>query len=97
MNTAIFSLIDAVLIRPIDYPDPGRLVWITQYDPSVSHVEVWGSRADFLIWKHQANSFDAMAAYGDQELALATSNGVRTEGVVSVGGDFWKITGARPS
>jgi predicted permease len=61
-NTAIFSVVNAVLIRPLPYPNAGRLVLIneTMKDyPEPGAVSVM----NYLDWRKQATSFDAVAAY----------------------------------
>jgi putative ABC transport system permease protein len=57
-NTAVFSVVYSVILRPLPYPDPERLVWITQYFPRFDSRLVPGS--DFLAWQGHAQSFEAM-------------------------------------
>jgi putative ABC transport system permease protein len=95
LNTAVFSLVNAVLLRPPPYPDSERLVWITP------HSERWAqdtsaSRGDYLVWKQQTHVFERMAAYGTQDLNLIVGGEASQERIASTGGDFWEITGARP-
>jgi putative ABC transport system permease protein len=96
LNTAVFSLVSAVLLRPLPYPDPDRLLWISDYDPMFGQ-DTFASRGDYRIWKQQAQLFDRMAAYGTQDLALIVRDDASQERVASIGGDFWEITGARPA
>src|SRR5213595_490468 len=55
-NTAIFSVVNAVLLRPLAYKEPGRIV-------TLSHGG-WSpvAPADFLDWRAQSQSFEIMAA-----------------------------------
>jgi hypothetical protein len=62
-NTAIFSLLYAVLLRPLPYRDPGRLVWASQYAPRLDATLV--RAGTFLTWRDQNRSFEDMAAYDD--------------------------------
>src|SRR5688572_18153329 len=98
MNTAVFSVVNAVLLRPVSYPDAERLVWIAPY---VTDYESWRdnylSRADYLVWRQQARSFESMTAYGNQDLALGWRDDATQERVASVTGDVWSMTGARPA
>lgn len=55
-NTAIFSVVNSVLLRPLAYQDPGRLV-VVLHDGRLP-----ASPADFLDWQRQARSFQQMAA-----------------------------------
>jgi putative ABC transport system permease protein len=93
LNTAVFSLVHAVLLRPLPYPAAERLVWIAPYT-EVFGVDTWGSRGDYAIWRQQP-LFDAMTAYGTNDLNLEVAGQATQERVASIGGDFWTITGAR--
>ena len=94
LNTAVFSLVHAVLLRPLPYPDPERVLWIAP------HKEGWGdtsaSPGDYRIWRQQTRLFEKMTAYGTQDLNLVVGGKASQERIASVGGDFWAITGARP-
>jgi putative ABC transport system permease protein len=56
-NTAMFSVVDAVLLKPLPYPEPGRLV-------SVGESSVWfgASALNFVDWKRLNTSFEALSA-----------------------------------
>ena len=54
-NTAIFTVVDATLIRPLPYPHAERLVWLADYYPVLKAEIVSG--VDFLDWRAQAKSF----------------------------------------
>src|SRR5262249_33835113 len=61
-NTAIFSVVNALLLRPLPYTEPDRLLQIWQsYQPDLPKVGVSGG--DFQIWREQAASFAQIAAY----------------------------------
>ncbi len=63
-NTAIFSVVDGVLLRPLRYPDPERLVIIRTLVPS--HADVYPSlpaaAGGFLLWQAQVRAFESLAA-----------------------------------
>jgi putative ABC transport system permease protein len=95
LNTAVFSLVNAVLLRPLPYPDPERLVWLAPYDERFGQ-DTFASRGDYLVWKQQTHLFERMAAYGTQDLNLIVGGEASQERIASIGGDFWALTGARP-
>src|SRR5256714_13917512 len=60
-NTAIFSLVNAVILRPLPFPDPDRLVWV------FGNIRNGGNRAsiaplDFLDYRNQNKTFEQLAA-----------------------------------
>src|SRR5215208_3001572 len=68
-NTAIFSLVNAVVIQPLPYPDPDRLVWMW------GNIRNGGNRAsvaplDFLDFRNQNKTFEQFAASFTVPLAL---------------------------
>src|SRR5262245_59289936 len=67
-NTAILSVVDAVLLRPLPFKEPGRLVWFWGIEPALPHTTL--SAADFLDYQAQNNSFDEMAAYRNRSFTL---------------------------
>lgn len=95
MTTAMFSVVNAVLLRPIPYPDADRLIWIAPSDPDFP-PDSWVSRADYLLWKAQAHSFEAFTAYGNTERALVYGGESITVQIASISDDFWAICGAKP-
>ena len=60
-NTAVFSVINTLLLRPLPYADPSRLVTVWEVTP-LGKDNVSGSPANYLDWQETSTSFDAMAA-----------------------------------
>ena len=59
-NTAIFTLVDASLLRPLAYPDSGRIVFIAERPPHSSDL-VQVHPFNFLEWRARSQSFEALA------------------------------------
>jgi putative ABC transport system permease protein len=93
MNTAVFSVVNSVLLRPLPYPDSDRLVWLAIFDETINRPRLMGP--DFLDYRAQAQSVERAAAYNFRSAAIATANQATQTGFASVAGDFWSITGAR--
>src|SRR5262245_28729988 len=99
-NTAIFSAVNGVLLHPLAYPDPDRLVVVWGRHTTIGRETA--SLPDFLDWRAQASSFEALAAMtntrfnvtgaGEPEVVnggIATANLLHVFGVVpSVGRGF---------
>lgn len=93
MNTAVFSVVNTVLLKPLACPNPERLVWLGEYDPNIQRDWVW--MPDFFEWRRRAQSYAGMAAYGYHQAAIETGQGAMQVTGVYVAGDFWNVTGAR--
>ena len=94
MSTAVFSVMNAVLLRSLSYPEADRLVSLATYDPAANEDIV--PRFDFRSWKTQARSFDRMVAYSSGDVTVAAGDRSLQARVASVSPDFWEISGARP-
>jgi predicted permease len=68
-NTAIFSVVQGVLLAPLPYSQPDRLVLVWQYNLTLKHP-ISVSYPDFLDWQREARSFQQMAAYDSQDRNL---------------------------
>jgi putative ABC transport system permease protein len=94
MNTALFSVVNAVLIRPLPYPAADRLFWVSIVNERFNMEFVPGP--DYFDWKRQAQSFDAMAAYSVGNLTLGIGGEAEQTGVASVSAELLPMLGAQP-
>ena len=62
ISLAIFTFLDAVLIRPLPYYHPSRLAFVTESVPLLPRANL--SYPDYLDWKASAKSFQSLAGYG---------------------------------
>src|SRR5437763_10530084 len=61
-NTAIFSVIDAVLLRPLPYKNPALLAWTTLQFPSGGILSSFVPHPVYFAWRDQNNAFSGIAA-----------------------------------
>jgi len=69
-NTAIFSVVNAAILRPLPYPDPARLAVLWGNVKRLRVERRGASYPDYRDWRDQSRSFEAMAAFDGAELAL---------------------------
>src|SRR5277367_4835549 len=63
-TTAVFSLVNAVLLRPLPFPESDRLMWLSQQDHSLSgSVAESLSYPDYFDWRTQKHTFSGLASY----------------------------------
>jgi hypothetical protein len=60
-NSAIFSVVDALLLRPLPYPDPDRLAAVWLHSPAIGILRDWPSPGQYVDIQNQNHSFDQMA------------------------------------
>jgi len=94
-NTAVFSVVNGVLLRPLPFEDPDELVFVSERSRRGGSMSAaW---ANFRDWRAASGSFEGLAAYssgtttvlGGEEPAWAT--------VAFVSEDFWRVFGVAPS
>ena len=95
-NTAIFSVIDSVLLRRLPYSDPSSLVVVWEKDSQYPNHHNTVSPPDFLDWSSRNAVFAGMAGMYDQHANL-TGNGLPQEVVLQdVTSNFFSVLGVRP-
>ncbi len=103
-NTAIFSLVHAVLLRPLPFPEANRIVALWEAPPKGGNSPAFGSRrnqnpvspANFLDWRVRTHSFEAMAAISAIPFALSGAGEPRDVDSLQVSADFFRVLGIRP-
>jgi predicted permease len=94
-NSAIFSLVDAALVRPLPFTQPDRLVMLWERAPRFAYNRV--SPLNFLDWSEQQQAFASVAAIAGGGRTL-TGNGSEAEGIPgqAVTWQFFDLFGVRP-
>jgi putative ABC transport system permease protein len=94
MNAAIFSVMNAVVLRPLGYPGADRLVWLSTTSSDSEPGLVTGP--DFVAWREQARSFDRMMAYITIDSPFVSPRGSARVRTAVVTEDFWDLSHAIP-
>ena len=93
--TAIFSVVNAVLLKPLDYPEPGRIVTIRETQlPQFPEFSV--SPPNFLDWQKQTKSYQYLAAYGGAGLNLTGEGEPERMTGVRATAHYFDVYGVKP-
>ncbi|HEX3253746.1 MAG TPA: ABC transporter permease [Pyrinomonadaceae bacterium] len=95
-NTAIFSLVNGILLRPLPFRKPDRVVRLIQSSPKLG-LATWGvSQADFAAYREQNRSFESVALYNSTATNLTGTGEPERLPMTSVSADFFKVFGVSP-
>ena len=93
VNTAIFSVVNAVLLKPLPYPDSERLVRLGEANNTADFSVTWGN---FNYWRDDNRSFDDMAAYQFTGRTLTGRGDPMTTQGLTVTAPYYALLGMRP-
>jgi len=96
VNTAIFSLVHAVLLRPLPFADPDRLVVVKAQNGKTGETLPSVSPADFFDWKSQSQSFSNVAAYSGWFITLLEGEVSELIPATRVTDEFFSTLGVPP-
>jgi putative ABC transport system permease protein len=94
-NTAIFSVVNELLLRPLPYRDPAGIVMLWEVSPEGRHQNTT-SRANYRAWKAQSSSFEEVAAFTDQRFNLSGTGDPEQLSVQMTTPEFFKVLGVEP-
>src|SRR5262245_5210816 len=92
--TAIFSVVHAVVLRPLPYPQPERLVMVWETDKSGGPTVV--GYPTFVDWRTQSHSFEAIAVTADWSPTLSGKSDPQALRGAGVTADFFRVLGTKP-
>src|SRR6202050_1018555 len=95
-NTAIFSVVNAELLRPLPFPHPGQLVRVASANAKIHTVSGAVSYAYFADWRAQNHVFQEMAGYVDSSFALTGVEQPAHLQAASVTAGMFNLLGASP-
>lgn len=93
-NTAVFGLVEGLILRPLPFPDADRLVQVWQTEPDNPKRPV--APANFLDWRRDSRSFEGLAAFTLRRRNLLGEAPEQVE-VASVSAAFLRVLGVRPA
>ena len=94
LSTAIYSVVNAVLLRPLAYAHPERMVWLSTRARDSSRDMM--NSIDFAVWQSQVTSLAHMIAYDNVNATLVAGGEASRWRIVSASKGFWDVTGAQP-
>ncbi len=92
-NTAIFSIVDAVILRPLEFKDPDRLVVVWERSPRGERMSA--SVPNFLDWKERNKVFDEMAARRQSTLILSGGEQPREMFALQTTSNYFSMVGVK--
>jgi putative ABC transport system permease protein len=96
-NTAIFSVVEAVLLRQLPYPEADRLVVVWENNRMRARPHNVVNQGNFLDWREQSKSFEGMAAFADQRLGLTGGGEPEEVSAQAATPNLFEVLGARPA
>ena len=96
-NTAIFSLVRAVLLRPLPFANPGRLVMVWEDAAYIGFPKNTPAPANFMDWKARNEVFEDMAAVTERDFNLTGDGEPEKVYSYAVLGNFFSLFGVEPA
>ena len=73
-NTAIFSIVNGVILRPLPYPKPEQLMYLTTQFPAMGFTQFWVSPPEYFEFRELTQSFAAVGAFSTGEVNLTAAD-----------------------
>ncbi len=96
-NAAIFSIVNAVLLRPLPFPHAGDLVLVSNLNRLTKQSSLDASPANFLDWRRRQRSFTGMAAFREETVGLFSADRPERMPGAIVTVNFFDVLGTAPA
>ena len=94
VNTAMFSVINAVLLQPLPFAEADRIVWMNESGPDIKNRQL--SFPNFLDWRRRNQSFEAMSLFRGWSVNLTGTDKPENLDARAVTSDYFKVMRAAP-
>jgi predicted permease len=94
-NTALFSVVNGVLLRPLPYPQPDRIVAISEKTANFERSSI--SYPNFLDWQRANSTFSSIAAYRSDDFSVTGRGEAERVRIGMVSAGFFEILGVTPT
>ena len=95
-NTAVFSVVNAVLLKPLPYPGADRIVTVTQRNVATGEENPLVNLLNFRDWRDQSGSFEAIATYRGGEAPVTPGDTAEFGQHANVDGQFFRVFAVQP-
>ena len=98
-NTAVFSVVNAVLLKPLPYRDPSRIVTLSNVVKTPVALNALAKQIsvpDFQDWHDQSTVFDAMAYYGTRRVSVTVGTSAEYARLTRVTREFFRVFDVQP-
>lgn len=95
-NTAIFSIVDTVLLRPLPFQDPSRLISLHEGIPRMGYPKMGFSHPDFAVFAREQKSFDALGSFQSEHVAITGRGEPERISVSRVSASLFPMLGVQP-
>jgi predicted permease len=96
-TSAMFTLVDEILLRPLPYPDAGRIVRLIQSYPEIG-LDTWGiTQENIAMYRDRATDFESFAGYRSARLTLTGDGGADRLDAAWVTADFFHVLRVDPA
>src|SRR4029450_11480484 len=92
-NTAIFSVVNAVILRPLGYPQPDRLIYISRQFPPMGFDQFWISPPEFFEFQERTQSFSSVGAFTTGQANLSAPDRPRRVNAGQASADLFTALG----
>src|SRR5579864_1157549 len=95
-NTAIFSIVDTVLLRPLPFKDPPRLISLHEGIPKMGYPKMGFSHPDFAVFAREQNSFDTLGRSQSEHVDFTGRGEPQRISVSRVSASLFPLLGVQP-